>query len=334
MANRSVNTIKLGMFVLAGLVFLIVMLYMIGKNRNLFGPAFMLKARFDNVQGLVPGNNVRFSGIEIGTVKKIDIIADTIIEVVMYVDDKMKKIIRANAIVSIGSDGLMGNKVVNISPIRSEASFVTKGEMLNSRKAINTDDMMQTLAKTNQDISAIAAQLKIAVQRVNNSSALWTVLNDETLPENIRASAVNVRMATARATTIANELQSIVAVVKNGKGPLGTLINDTSITISMHEVVDKINGVGDKADELAASLNAVIGDLKKDINTGKGPAHALFKDSSMVVKISSSLDNIQKGTDAFSQNMEALKHNFLFRGYFRKLEKQKNKENRQGIVAY
>lgn len=333
MANRSVNTIKLGVFVLAGLLFLIIMLYLIGKNRNLFGPAFVLKARFENVQGLVPGNNVRFSGIEIGTVNKINIIADTIIEVVMLVDDKMEKIIRANAIVSIGSDGLMGNKVINISPARSAAPFVTKGEMLNSRRALNTDDMMQTLSRTNQDISVVAAQLRVAVQRVNSSAALWEILNDETLPENIRASAVNVKLATARANMVANDLQSIVGVVKEGKGPLGALINDTSITNSLHEAVDKINGVGDKADELAVSLNSVITELKNDINSGKGPANALFKDSSMVEKISSSLDNIQKGTDAFNQNMEALKHNFLFRGYFRKLEKQKNREHQRGIVA-
>jgi phospholipid/cholesterol/gamma-HCH transport system substrate-binding protein len=312
------------------------MLYLIGKNRNLFGPAFVLKARFENVQGLVPGNNVRFAGIEIGTVKQINIISDTVIEVVMLVDDKMKKIIRTNALVSIGSDGLMGNKVINISPVRSVAPFVTKGELLNSRKAINTDDVLLTLSKTNQDISVVAAQLKIAVQRVNGSAALWTLLNDETLPENLRASAANVKLATSRAAMVANDLQSIIGVVKSGQGPLGTLISDTSFSIALHEVVDKVNGVGDKADELAASLNSVITELKQDINTGKGPANALFKDSSMVTKISSSLDNIQKGTDAFSQNMEALKHNFLFRGYFRKLEKQKSRERREhgrGIVA-
>ncbi len=332
MANKPVNTIKLGMFVLSGLLFLIVMLYLIGKNQHLFGPSFTLKARFENVQGLVAGNNVRFSGIEIGTIKRIDIITDTIIEVVMLVDDKMKNVIRNNALVSIGSDGLMGNKVINISPARSPAPFVVKGELLNTRKVINTDDMLLTLSKTNQDISMVAAQLKIAVQRVNSSAALWTFLNDETLPENLRRSAANVKLATARAAIVADDLQSIIGTVKNGKGPLGTLISDTALALSLHEAVEKLSGVGDKADELAESLNSVITGLEKDINTGKGPANALLKDTAMVSKISNSLDNIQKGTDAFSQNMEALKHNFLFRGYFRKLEKQKNKEQRRGIV--
>jgi len=306
---------------------------MIGKNRHLFGPSFELKAQFENVQGLVPGNNVRFSGIEIGTVRKINIISDTLIEVVMQVDDKMQQIIRNNAIVAIGSDGLMGNKVINISPARSPAPFVAKGTILNSYKAISTDDMLQTLSRTNQDIAVVAAQLKIAVQRVNNSAALWTILNDETLPGNLRASAANVQQATARAAIVASDLQSIVNSVKNGKGSLGAVLTDTSFAIGLHDAIEKINRVGDKADELAISLNTVITGVKQDIATGKGPVNAFFKDSTMVVKISNSLDNIQKGTDAFSQNMEALKHNFLFRGYFRKQEKQKNKAGRHSVAV-
>lgn len=332
MAKKTVNTIKLGAFVLLGLFFLVLLLYMIGKNKNLFGPAFTLKARFENVQGLVAGNNVRFSGIEIGTVKKINIINDTLIEVTMLVQDKMQKIIRNNAIVSIGSDGLMGNKVLNISPVRSPAPFVTKGELLTGHKAISTDDILQVAAKTNNDISVIAAQLKITAQRLNNSTGLWAILNDESLPRHLRLSAANVQLATARAVVVANDLQSIVSNVKEGKGSLGAVLTDTAFAQTLGEAIEKIKGVGERADELALSLNAVITDVKNDIDTGKGTINALFKDSVIVSKISASLDNIQKGTDAFSQNMEALKHNFLFRGYFRKLEKQK-KNSTQHVVS-
>jgi len=333
MAKKIVNTVKLGVFVLAGLLFLIFLLYMIGKNRHLFGPAFTLKARFENVQGLVPGNNVLFSGIEVGTVKKINIISDTVIEVVMLIDDKMQTIIRKNAVVSIGSDGLMGNKVINITPARSAAPLVTREELLPSHKAVSTDDMLQLLSKTNQDVAVIAAQLKLTVQRVNNSTAIWAILNDETLPQQLRASAANVQLATARAAVVANDLEAIVSNVKQGKGSLGAVLTDTAFAVTLNDAIKKIKGVGERADELAVSLNAVVAGVKQDINTGKGPVNALLKDSAMVVKISSSLDNIRKGTDAFNQNMEALKHNFLFRGYFRKLEKQKKKETAQSVAV-
>ena len=99
MQNRTLNHIKLGMFVLAGMSFLIVMLYLIGKNRNLFSPAFEIKTRFQNIQGLQPGNNVRYSGIQAGSVKIIDILNDTLIEVTMSIEVKFKNIIRQNALV-------------------------------------------------------------------------------------------------------------------------------------------------------------------------------------------------------------------------------------------
>jgi phospholipid/cholesterol/gamma-HCH transport system substrate-binding protein len=193
--------------------------------------------------------------------------------------------------------------------------------------------MLQTLSTTNHDVAIIAAQLKIAVHRINNSTALWTILNDETLPQSLRTSFSNVQLATARAALMANDLESIISGVKNGKGSVGAVLTDTAFAKNLNEAIVKIKGVGDRADELIVALNSVIADVQQDVSTGKGTVNALLKDSSMVTKISSSLDNIQKGTDAFSQNMEALKHNFLFRGYFRKLEKQKQKETKHSIVA-
>ncbi|HSN10460.1 MAG TPA: MlaD family protein, partial [Hanamia sp.] len=109
MAKKVVSNVKLGVFVLAGLLFLVILLYMIGKNRNLFGSNYVLKARFENIQGLVTGNNVRFSGIQAGTVKRINIINDTLIEVTMVIDKKMSKIIHNNAVASISTEGLVGN---------------------------------------------------------------------------------------------------------------------------------------------------------------------------------------------------------------------------------
>jgi phospholipid/cholesterol/gamma-HCH transport system substrate-binding protein len=96
MATKKINNIKLGLFVLAGLLLLILGLYMIGRDSNLFGRNFELRARFENVQGLTPGNNIRYSGIQVGTVKKVKIISDTLIEVTMLIDEKMKSFIHKN----------------------------------------------------------------------------------------------------------------------------------------------------------------------------------------------------------------------------------------------
>lgn len=328
MAKKIINNVKLGLFVLAGLVFLVLLLYMIGKDQNLFGSTYKLKTRFSNIQGLVVGNNVRFAGIQAGTVKKISILNDTVIEVTMLIDTKMKDIIRKNAITSISTDGLVGNRVMNIVPAGSPGPFAAEGDILTSRKATATDDMLQTLSKTNIDVADIAAGLKITVHRINNSTALWALLNDQSIPENLKASVANIRLATVKAGTLADNLNSIVADVKNGKGSLGEILTDTSLAKNLNEAVLKIKSVADKADDLAVELNKMAVDIRQDINKGNGAVNSLLKDSLIVIKLNASLDNIQKGTEGFNQSMEALKHNFLLRGYFRKQEKKKLQGNK------
>lgn len=329
MAKRIINSVKLGTFVLAGLIVLVLLLYMIGKNRNLFGSTYVLKVRFENVQGLVAGNNVRFSGIQAGTVKKIKILTDTVIEVTMVIEKEMLNIIRKNAVISIGTDGLVGNKVVNIVPVRQPGALAAEGDILVSQKTIATDEMLQTLNKTNNDVSVIAADLKTTVQRINSSSALWALLSDESIPQDLKNSIANIRSATGKAGNMVYNLNAIVTDVKNGKGSVGALLKDTSFAKNLNEAILKIKTVGEEADSITREINKLVAGISKDINTGRGTVNALLKDSMMVIKLNLSLDNIQKGTDGFNQNMEALKHNFLFRGYFRKQEKQKEKELKQ-----
>lgn len=326
MAKHTVNNLKLGVFVLAGLFFLILLLYMIGKNRNLFGRNYILKAQFENVQGLIPGNNVRFAGIQAGTVKEIEFLNDTVIEVTMLIDVKMKNIIRKSAIASIATDGLVGNKVVNIVPSKTTAPLATDGDVIASKKILSTDSMMEVLNKTNNDVSILAAELKQTVQRINSSPAIWQLLNDETIPRHVRESLANIKRATAKAGKLADELNTVVNDIKQGEGTVGALLRDTAMKMQLKEAVAKINKVSQNADSLVVEVNGLIYGIKQDINQGNGTLHSVLRDSMIVQKINNSLNNIQKGTDGFNQNMEALKHNFLFRGYFRKLERQKKKQ--------
>lgn len=311
---------------MAGLLFIILLLYMIGKNRNLFGNTYVLKAGFENVQGLVPGNNVRFAGIQAGTVKRISIISDTLIEVTMIVDKKMKGVIRKNAIVSIGTDGLVGNKVVNIVPSKEPSLPAVEDDVLSVKKAVSTDEILQTLFKTNNDVAVIATELKATVQRINSSNALWALLNDTSLSQGIRSSVLNIRSDSAEAGTMVNDLQAVVTGIKNGKGSVGEFLQDTLFAYNLNEAVQKIQSVGDEAMVLTAELNELVAGIQQDVNNGRGTVNSLLKDSLSVLKINASLDNLQKGADGFNQNMEALKHNFLFRGYFKKLERQKRNE--------
>jgi phospholipid/cholesterol/gamma-HCH transport system substrate-binding protein len=329
MANKTINNLKLGLFVIAGIVFMIVMLYMIGKDQNLFGRNIELKARFSNAQSLVKGNNVKYAGIQVGTVKTVKLINDSTVEVVMLIEEKIKSMISKNAVVSIGTEGFIGNKIVSIIPGNGHAEPVEDGDMLTSKKIISTDDMLETLSVSNKNISVISEELKSTIQRLNNSKALWQLLNDNALPANLRKAAININLATVKANNTVNDLHDMIADVKEGKGSLGKVLTDTSFALQLSDALEKLKRVGDNATRLSDEINTVVTGIKDDVNNGKGPVNALLKDSAIVIKLNNSLYNIEQGTAAFNENMEALKHNFLFRGYFRKQEKQKEKNTQK-----
>lgn len=316
MKKQIINNTKLGFFVLAGLLFLILLLYMIGKNKSLFGSNYILKTRFENVQGLIPGNNVRYAGIQTGTVKNLNILNDTTVEVTMIIESKMENIIRKDAITSIGTDGIVGNKVVNIVPGRLNGTIALNGDLLISRKTIDTESIMSTLSKTNDDVAIIVSGLKTTVERINNSSSLWNLLSDDQMPIDIKNSAKNIQIATLNASEITNEVQLIVNGLRNRNGSLGLLLNDTTLVSNLNKSSQHLNSV-------SSLLHNIVFDIQKDINSGKGPANSFLKDSLLVDKINKSLDNIQMGTEGFNQNMEALKKSFLLRGHFKRQEKQK-----------
>jgi phospholipid/cholesterol/gamma-HCH transport system substrate-binding protein len=330
MARRIANHLRLGIFVIAGLFFLVLLLYMIGKNQNLFGSTFLLKARFENASGLMPGNNVRFAGINAGTVKEVMVLNDTTIEVTMLIKTKMQQFIRKNAEASVGSDGLMGNKLVNITSRKTPSPVVEENDILTSGKSMDTEEMLKTLGATNDDLSEIVNGLKTTITRINNSSAIWQILNDNSLPANLRSSLSNVRSSTAGMNQMVGDLQMVINNVRSGKGTVGALLVDTSLYHNLNETVDRIRRAGNMADTISAQITNLVRNIDQNVNNGKGIATALLKDSAIVTRMENSMENIQKGTAAFNENMEALKSNFLFRGYFKRLEQQKKKEAASG----
>lgn len=324
MANQGENNIKLGAFVLMGLLALIFTLYMIGQNRSLFGSNFKLRARFSNVNGLIEGNNVLFSGIQAGTVKEIKILNDTSIEVVMRIDDKIRPYIRKNARASIGTQGLMGDKIINIMPGKGTPAVVEENDRIESRRISNTDEILETLSKTSSNIADISESLKNTVQQLDKSSA-WNLINNKALKNNIESTLKNIEQTSANTREMTQGLDDLVSRIKQGKGNAGLLLKDTTLAYNLNEAVGKIRQASDNANQVTIQMNKMVSEMNSYLRKGKGVVKLLLNDSVTAKNLSTSMENIKKGTDGFNQNMEALKHNFLLRGYFKNLEKQRKK---------
>lgn len=322
MKTKALDNTKLGLFVLAGALFLIVTLYLIGKNRNMFGATFTIKASMANVNGLMPGNNVRFKGIDVGTVKNIAIENDSSIFVVMVIDDKMRQYIRQNAIASIGTDGLMGNKLVNINSQAGVAPPVKEGSVISSRNPIETDEMLRTLNTTNNAIERITFNLQEITGKLNNSNSLWNLLSDSIMMGDLKNGVKDFRIAGSNTAQLTDNAKGIVERFGDGEGIAGTLFTDTSLTLRLDHSLLKIQEASERTATMMENLESVIGKMKE----GEGTAGLILTDTAMRNKLMRSATEVEQGTSRFNENMEAMKSNWLFRGYFKKQEKKQKKE--------
>lgn len=196
MKKQSINKIKLGIFVSIGLVILIAGIYYIGETKKLFSSTFRVSAMFNDVNGLQVGNNVRFAGINVGTVDDIEIITDTSVKVDMVIAEKTRRFIKKDAKAIIGSDGLMGNKILNISP-GTNKSPITDNAMIGTNKPISMDDMLLTLKVTIDNAAIITDDLATVMNNIRiGKGTIGKLFMDTVFAENLDKTIVNVKQGT------------------------------------------------------------------------------------------------------------------------------------------
>lgn len=313
MEKEIKRNIRVGVVLIISTILLIGALYIIGDKRNIFGSTFQVSARFYNVNGLMPGNNVRLSGINVGTVERVEIINDSVVSVSMLIENKIIPYLNTSAIASIGTDGLMGNKLVNINSSSRPGMPIKEGDILQTLPPFETDEMLRTLNTTNENIKYITSDLKKITQRINSPNTLWSILMDTVVAENVKTAIVNIKVAGDRSAYLTGDLKSIVSNIKDGKGPIGTLLTDTSLSTKLTYSMGDIKQITGKITQVTQNLETVSNQLKN----GNGLVGTLLTDTTLSINLVESLKNLKDGTAGFNQNMEALKHNFLLRRYFK-----------------
>jgi phospholipid/cholesterol/gamma-HCH transport system substrate-binding protein len=319
MTLEKKQSIRLGLFVFTGIVFLITALYLIGSKQNLFGANFSLYARFKNVNGLMKGNNVRFAGIDIGTVESVAILNDSTVEVRMVIDKELQNIIRANSVASIGTDGLMGNKLINILPVNKSAQLVENGDIINSESPIEMKDIIKTLNQTNENVLAISSNLRSVTNDFNTKNTLWTLLMDTVVAAHVKTSIVNLKLVSDNTLLATGDVRAITKGIKSGKGSLGALITDTSITANIRQTVVKINRISDST----AIISGNVSELLRNLKEGNGALGVLINDTTLAQNLNRSLHNINKSSKGLAENMEALKNTWPLKRYYKKKARRK-----------
>lgn len=315
--------INLGLFVITGTTLFVAAIYLIGQKQNLFKTTIALNAFFQNVNGLQEGSNVRYSGINVGIVQHIKMENDSTIKVVMGIEKEITNHIKKNAIATIGSDGLVGNKIVNIVPGKRDVTTIKDGDFIKSYSKISTDDLLNTLGVSTENTAILTADLlKITSAITKGKGPLHTILYDTLMAKNLQQSMANLNTMSSSAVGSLDELKQIVESLKdNNKTLLGILLNDTLSGEKLKTTIDHLEKSSNTIENTLEKLSGMVNETQ----SSKGALNYFTKDTALVKTLKNTLENIQLGTDNFNQNMEALKHSFLTRGYFRKLEREKKK---------
>lgn len=272
-------TWKLGMFVIIGLVLFVGTIYFVGKQKNLFGSTFHLKTKFKTVSGLKEGNNVRFSGINIGTINSIELITDTSVMVDLLIKKEVQQFIKTDATASIGSDGLMGDKVLTISPGTVTGIQVKNNDIINSKSPIEMADVMSSLKTSVDNAGIITAQLaQISYKMNNGNGALSRLISDEGFSNSIENTLTNLQ-------TSSNEFAQFTTNLNDGKLAVkldSTMSNLQAGTKGLSDNMDAVKnsfllrGYFKKQKKAEAKKQA---DLKKQENLKKLNALKNKKDS-------------------------------------------------------
>jgi phospholipid/cholesterol/gamma-HCH transport system substrate-binding protein len=186
--------VRLGLFIAGGLMIFIVAVFIIGRQKNLFIPVYRLTTTFYNVSGLQVGNNIRFSGINVGTVDNIKIINDSTVQVDMLIQKNVQKFIKSDCQAAIGSAGLIGDRILIITQGSSDAALAIDGQQILSKEPVEPDAIMASLQVTADNAAVVSYQLAEIMIKVNSGrGTLGRFIQDSTIAENINQTIVNLK---------------------------------------------------------------------------------------------------------------------------------------------
>jgi phospholipid/cholesterol/gamma-HCH transport system substrate-binding protein len=186
--------VRLGLFIAGGLGLFVIAIFLIGKQKNLFDPVFKLTTTFYNVGGLQVGSNIRFSGINVGTVDNIKIINDTTVQVDMLIKKSVRQFIKADCEAGIGSAGIIGDRILIITQGSNDAPLPEDGQHIASKEPVETDAIMASVKVTADNAAIISNQLAQILGKVyRGNGTLGRLLRDSTMAENINQTIVSLK---------------------------------------------------------------------------------------------------------------------------------------------
>jgi len=250
MKTDTGNKIRLGIFLSIGMAAFIIGIYFIGEGQQFFTTTFRVSAVFSHVSGLQAGNNVRLSGINIGTVDEVNLVSDTSVQVIMLIDESIRRFIRKDAIATIGSEGIMGNTILVLQPGTGDMPEIEEGDVVQTVRAMDVADIMGSLKTTLDNTSNITRDLALITRTIQTGDG---IVNLEQIMKSLKTAA-------DKASEITEHLAIITERVQSGKGTIGRLVMDSTLAEDFNSAIVNLKHGSEGFLDLIARTDTLLAD--------------------------------------------------------------------------
>lgn len=310
---------RLGIFIASALLLFIVAIYLIGSKQNLFTSTTDVHASFKDIRGLMPGNIVRFAGINIGTVSDIQLESDSSVVVTMTIRDNYTDHIYKNSSVQIGQEGLMGGKIILISSGDPDTGKVEEGDSLPVAGGLDIQAMIAQATEMLDEARGTVANMRSITGKLDAGDGDIALL----LNENHLTEALND--ATRKLNASLADVQQITSKINEGEGDLGRLVNDDSITTRVNIIMSNLQASSERADSLVEELHRT----SLALNHGDGVLPRLLHDKELGLTVDTAIAKVDESVVEITRAAETISNSWLFRLFSKKNRKQNEVEPEQ-----
>ena len=316
------RAVIVGIFIFLGLAIFIWTVLTLGSQKNTFQKSITVKTYFQNVNGLQKGNNVWFSRVKVEKIEDVDLIGNGKVQVIMNIDEKAVPYIHKNAKAKLSTDGLIGNKIIEIYDGSSQAPAISNGDVLNNQELLSTDQMMATLSKNNDNLLAITANLKVISNKMaEGEGSVGKLLNDETFANALIKTVETLHSASANLQQLSSIVSHYTARLNDTGTLANNLVTDTVIFSKLRSTVGQLQEVANKSNEVISSLQGAANTVNEGLKNTNAPAGMLLGDEKTAGSLKITMQNLQSASIKLNDDLEAVQHNFLLRGFFKKKAK-------------
>ncbi|HWI92075.1 MAG TPA: MlaD family protein [Flavisolibacter sp.] len=328
--DNNKRMVTVGVFVLIGIIIFVAAVLTLGGQKKTFEAKSTLRAIFKDVNGLQAGNNVWFSGVKVGTVKKISFMPNSMVEVIMNIQTSDMAYIKKDAKAKISSEGLIGNKIIVIFDGSAQSASVAENDLLTTDSGMGTDEMMATLQQNNKNLLDITGNIKVITERLmKGQGSAGKILSDDKLANDLQAAISGLRTASMQVQSITSDVASYTSQLQSEGSLTNSLVHDTVFYSHLKASAAQIQQASATIKESSDNIKRITGNIEnvsRRLDSTGSPVGVLLNDEEAGKNLKMTLENLQGGSKKLDEDLEALQHNFLFRGFFKKKAKAEKKD--------